>query len=217
MKRYISIFLVFSIIFSFCVIPASAVVTDDTEITFEYFYNTLRAEYQKYGVDFAIENPNYDYTYTMGFLNQELGKAQSFCEGIHIEVQDTPTSSSQGVAVPASIPAYYSFSKNVNITSNSITAPGFVTITVYCSGQVDLQNAAVMSYNYGMSEGASLNLAENNTYVSAGILSTGKKVSIALQGSVKFSWTEPTTNSVFATNVYGPFFYEAIDPHDYLI
>lgn len=217
MKRFVSLLLVIAFCLPFCVIPVGAVVDDDTEISFEYFYTTLQQEYQKYGMDLTIENPGTDLTYTMGGLKQELEWAKKFCEGIQICIEDIPIPTYQGGVATASIPANYSYGKRVSIWSEDLASMGYVHVYVYCSGKVDLQNAAVISYSGSMYEENSMNLLENNLTLNTSLSSTGKEVRIVLSGNVKFSWTGVHSNLVFTSNRYGPFLDETINPHDYLV
>lgn len=216
MKRSIA-FLVscLFLLFAFTV-PVEAAGVDSEEISFDYFYGVLRQEYQKYGMDFTIEKPNYDFVYTTDLLKEELNTVQAICEGIRVEVVETSEETSPDVFEPRAMPASYYWEKTLRISSAELPAAGYVSVYLYCEGDVDLQNGAVKTWNTGMMEQSSLNLAENNLTFTGSRTPNYREVSVCLDGSVKFSWTDPKTNSVFAANKYGPFLIDFVDPNSCL-
>ena len=216
MKRSIAFLLSFFFLLSAFTVPAEAASVDSEEISFDYFYGVLRQEYQKYGMDFTIERPNYDFVSTTDLLKEELNTARAICEGICVEVVEKGEETSPDVLEPYAMPASYYWEKELKISSNEAPALGYVSVKLYCSGDVDLQNGAVKTWNTNMIEKSSLNLAENNLTFTGSRTSNYREVMVYLDGSVKFSWTDPYTNSVFATNKYGPFLIEFIDPNSYL-
>lgn len=216
MKRSIAFLLSCLFFVSAFTVPAGAASVDSDEISFEYFYRELRQEYQKYGMDFTIERPNSDFVYTRELLKEELNMAQRICEGISIEVVETSEETAPGAVEPKAMPAIYYWEKEVKIASTEAPALGYVTVKLYCDGDIDLQNGVVKTCNVRMLEQSSLNLVENNLTFTGSRTTNQMEVMLWLDGSVKFSWTDPITNSVYSTNKYGPFLIEIINPNNYL-
>lgn len=141
-------------------VPALAVNTIDKSssqvIDFDYYYDALRAEYAKYNIDFVIEQPNLDFVYTLDLLENQLEIARSFCEGLTVEVEHIPNNFSN-IAVQPYVMVYpYSWSTSLTIKSNAVNVPAYLTVDLYCTGEVDSQNGVVISRNAGVREKTSV-------------------------------------------------------------
>lgn len=215
MKRYISFLLACILLLTTLALPASALTEESHEISFEVFYEALQKEYKKYNVDFTIDKPNLDIVYTTELLELECKMARLFCQGLSVDVEENPTKLPTEIR-PNAMPAYYGWEKTARISSNNLPAVGYVSIRFGVNGKVDLQNGAISTLNQFLEESTSMNLAENNLTLSATRTQNNMKIYVVLSGSVKFSWTDPYTNTVFGNKVNGPFFIDTIDPNNNL-
>lgn len=220
MRNFVCIALALMLAFS-AILPVYAsdnIQNDDEVITFDYFYNSLKAEYAKYNVEFEIEKPNLDYIYTRGFLNEQLAFARDYCEGLTIIVSDESNlADGSSYVIPYSMVMNYIWNKDLTIKSNHSLAPGYVDVALTCSGDVDIQNSHTISARASVTEKTAMNLGENNLYATCSISSKGDSVYVTLRGSVKFSWTEPNTYTVFSTVVSEPFFGDSFNPNSYTV
>ncbi len=207
--------LIASFVFLLCLVPSANATESESVVSFSYFYEALKDEYAKYGVDFEIENPNYNDELSVDFLNEQLEAANNFCKGLTVEYEPAVFEVVDSGVSPASMIRDYYWKSQCTIFSKDMNPAGFLNVTMICSGKVDLQNNHVLTVNPSMREDSATNLAENNLTFDAEATYGGTSVHFFLDGSVKFSWTEPHTYYVFTSNVYGPFAIDYFTPADY--
>ncbi len=225
MKKSLKI-LIITFLICFCVPIIVGAEATDNVISFDEFYSTLKSEYAKYNTGFEISNPNYDFCYTKEYLEEQLEIARDFCEGLEVTVTVCDAERNNigirnrlknklGSIEPYAMMDSYSWTANYEVRSSSAVVPGYIIGKVSVYGDVNLQNSLVASVNSYQRPSDSLNVESHSLSVSTSI-NNGANIYVTFTGNVTFAWTDPSTNSVFRSYRYGPYWGESFRAENYV-
>ncbi len=223
MKKYIRNFSLLLVIVLYIPCTVFASGNDDEIISFDEYYTALKDEYAKYGMDFEILDADEEVIFTQEILNEQIEIAKEFRNGLKVKAHNTydvnnPVETKEYMVQPRRImPVDYNWGTSYTISSpDSYRVPGYMDVYIGVYGEVNVQNSLVMSYYGYWREDFSMNVSSTGLDVTTRKTDGGVSIYVVLDGSVRFSWTEPTTNITQSTTAYGPFIGTSFRPEQFI-
>lgn len=189
MSKKISCFLVLTLIFIF--MSSSVVLANDTDvISIQEYEQAIKAEFEKYDIDYEITDYDPNVTLTRDMLNIDLAKAKEIAGGFrNIQVIDACERSE--IITPYMMPITKTYRKDFLINP----APIFrATIRVDVNLTYDGSNMEIISVNSkrAYQNGYALNFVSWTTR-SIVVNTSNNYFGVDVTGAIKFQYTDPQT------------------------